>query len=97
MLLWKNWLIQKNKKIRTALMVLLPIILSLSLVGSRRASHIVRVITYPPFLITTNLGEILKDPPEKLILAYVPNTTLVERIVNRAAALMNVTISTGTP
>ena len=51
---------------------------------------------YDSFSVTPNLLHDLRDPPEKLVLAYVPNTTLVARIVNRSAALMGITITPGT-
>ena len=98
LLLWKNWLLQKKKKIRTVVIVLLPIFFSFYAFPPRgELKHkYVKEKTYPPFLVDTNLSEVLKIPSEKLILAYAPNTALVARIVNRAATLMNVTISTGT-
>ena len=99
MLLWKNWLLQRKKVVRTVVIVLLPILFCIILVLSRNnvEHNLVREHRYPPFLVETDLRAVLKNPPEKLIFGYAPNTTLVTRIVNRAAALMNVAISTGTP
>src|SRR6218665_3175496 len=92
MLLWKNWLLQKKQPIRTILIVLYPIFISAFLV-------VVREIAKPAFRETPRTygsfsvfeksftGQIL---PKNKVIVCVPDTTLVARIVNRAATIIGI-------
>src|SRR6218665_67235 len=95
-LLWKNWLLQKKKVIRTILIALFPIFMTALLV----------IVRYPKGssdMISERIHDIVRVEARftshwynQFVILYAPETNLVARIVERATSLMDIEGSSGT-
>src|SRR6218665_2489484 len=91
---WKNYLLQKKKKIQTIFIVLLPIfpaIVSVFVRGHEDSvGYSVDEHTYDSFTLEPG------SQSRGWTLTYAPNTTLVAGIMNRTATILGTRIKRGT-
>ena len=96
LLMYKNWLLQKRKKISTIFIVFIPIIFVIVLVVLRAtlsSEYISSPTTEPPFDVKSNLNDLGLEPPPgaSWVLAYTPNTPLVQDLMKSISASLNIT------
>src|SRR6218665_128442 len=92
LLLWKNWLLQKKQVIRTVLIVLYPIFVCSVLVVMREIAKITfnkADLTFRSFSVIPSFAAYPILQADSII-AHIPDTPLVARILNRAATIMGI-------
>ena len=92
----KNWLLQKRKKILTVFEVVTPFVFFILLIVVRKilsSEFVSKPTTEPAFEITTKFDYLHLKPPKpftKWVLAFSPNNSQVESIMETVSASLNI-------
>lgn len=94
LIVWKNWLLQKRKKVLTAFEIGVPILFGVVLVAIRPLVSMEQVdtlTTWDAFEIKDGLPSTIPDHPsgDPWALAFSPNTSVIQEVMRIAGSRLH--------